>query len=737
MKMLKLQKPMKKLMAAGMVVSGILFATSISAYNVNNWWPDGDNIVMDDILLPAATWSTPAQSQMTEWNQVDVTDNSHAFRINNNPQFTFGANDGDNSIGFLGGVGLNSEYGLSYANALAWAVCWTPLFSSRYDECDVLLNPALSWSLGPNNNTWFQSTILHELGHVRGLGHYNSFQSIENSGQSKYLRNEILYMDDKVGVRQNASHVSERDVVMYNKWHNGSTPQWMTMSPTTLREGQTIQLNNITVENRGTLAFNSTLRFGIYFSTNNFISTGDQLLNTGSFGSFGTFTHSTFNWSAVIPTVNDCGTRWIGGIIDDNNVWSERFENNNNVTFTNGVAFTGQTFTPTPLSILLAQDTYEQNDTLNTAANITLPFTTGFFTPSVNIDADLENDYYRFIVSVPGTVNITATFTDSLGNINLRLLNSVGSTLSSSLSTTDNESITRHIQPGTYFIRSYGVGTGSCNKYSLSATFDPDDITPPTPNPMTWATVPFELNTSQLRMVATTATDADTPPVNYFFDFTSSPTGGSGGNDLGWTTSRTYTDSGLGVNENYCYRVRARDSAPALNATNYSSISCDYTAARIPGAAVFSNVTQTSIRANWTTNGNPSSSPATRYFVQNTTTGDNSGWITSTLWNNTGLTCNTTYAYRVKARNGDGAETAWRSLGTQATSPCASMCNGDFGGDGDVDGSDLGLFNTDFGRTNCSGASPCNGDFDNDGDVDGTDLGLFNADFGRTDCPIP
>jgi hypothetical protein len=65
------------------------------------------------------------------------------------------------------------------------------------------------------------------------------------------------------------------------------------------------------------------------------------------------------------------------------------------------------------------------------------------------------------------------------------------------------------------------------------------------------------------------------------------------------------------------------------------------------------------------------------------------------------------------------------------------MCNGDFGGDGDVDGSDLGLFNTDFGRTNCSGASPCNGDFDNDGDVDGTDLGLFNADFGRTDCPIP
>ncbi len=66
-----------------------------------------------------------------------------------------------------------------------------------------------------------------------------------------------------------------------------------------------------------------------------------------------------------------------------------------------------------------------------------------------------------------------------------------------------------------------------------------------------------------------------------------------------------------------------------------------------------------------------------------------------------------------------------------------SLCNGDFDGDGDVDGSDLGLFNNDFGRTDCTIVTPCNGDFDNDGDVDGTDLGLFNTDFGRTDCPIP
>ena len=31
----------------------------------------------------------------------------------------------------------------------------------------------------------------------------------------------------------------------------------------------------------------------------------------------------------------------------------------------------------------------------------------------------------------------------------------------------------------------------------------------------------------------------------------------------------------------------------------------------------------------------------------------------------------------------------------------------------------------------------CDGDFDGDGDVDGTDLAKFSGDFGRRDCRIP
>jgi predicted extracellular nuclease len=62
-------------------------------------------------------------------------------------------------------------------------------------------------------------------------------------------------------------------------------------------------------------------------------------------------------------------------------------------------------------------------------------------------------------------------------------------------------------------------------------------------------------------------------------------------------------------------------------------------------------------------------------------------------------------------------------------------CPGDFDNDRDVDGSDLAVFATDFGRTDCVNLPPCEGDFDNDGDVDGSDLAEFAKDFGRTDCP--
>jgi hypothetical protein len=442
------------------------------AYVIGNWWNDGDDIIMDDVFLPADTWSSPAQNQLAEWNEIDTTTNNHPFLINVSPQFSFGADDGDNTMGFLGESGLNSEYGLSYASALAWTACWNGFLSSRIGECDIMLDSSLPWNLSPDDDEFFQSTVLHESGHVRGLDHYNNYLSIENSGVNKILRNETLYMDDKVAIRQHASHVSETDMTIYNKWHNGSVPMWMTVSPTTARVGSTVNFNNITVENRGTTALGS-LRFGVYFSSNDVISTGDTLVNTGSWASFGTYTFATFNWSATVPTVTDCSTRYFGAIIDDNGAYAERFEGNNATTFVNG------TPTPQAFTILLERDGLEPNDSFATARLIALPFSNS----GLSIDQDGEQDFYRFTLAAPSRVTFTASFTHSLGNVDMDLRNSANAVLATSAGTANSESITEDLAAGTYYIRVYGVSGGSCNRYSLvgsSVPLVPDIAVSPT-----------------------------------------------------------------------------------------------------------------------------------------------------------------------------------------------------------------------------------------------------------------
>jgi C1A family cysteine protease len=298
-------------------------------------------------------------------------------------------------------------------------------------------------------------------------------------------------------------------------------------------------------------------------------------------------------------------------------------------------------------------------------------------------------------------------------------------------------------------------GCGECN-VCLKAFTATSDITPPTPNPMTWATPPYPNGTTSISMVASTATDPTTP-IQYYFNFTGSPTGGAGGIDSGWQSGTSYANSGLQANHQYGYRVKARDgipnetsySTPTLYAyttieaptgisfgtmtatsiqvqsvntpsglnygnsgllienitkgtnsgwkrdnnfwtssslsantnysfrakarngdsveTGYSQTFAKYTLANPPGTASFSNVTQNCIRANWTANSNPG---WTEYFCENTTTGTNSGWTINTYWDSCGFTCGTPYDFRVKARNGNGIETSWISLGNRMTSAC-------------------------------------------------------------------
>lgn len=195
------------------------------------------------------------------------------------------------------------------------------------------------------------------------------------------------------------------------------------------------------------------------------------------------------------------------------------------------------------------------------------------------------------------------------------------------------------------------------------------DTTPPTPNPMTFASPPAATSSTAITMTATTATDAVSPPVSYYFNFVTSPTGGTGGTDSPVQPGIGYTNSGLQPNHQYGYWVMARDAAATPNPTGYSATVNRYTLANAPVAAAFSNITQAGIRANWTANG---SRTGTEYYCENITAGTNSGWTPNAYWDSGGLTSGTSYTFRVQARNGDGIPTGWTSLGSQSTLNCST-----------------------------------------------------------------
>jgi hypothetical protein len=187
----------------------------------------------------------------------------------------------------------------------------------------------------------------------------------------------------------------------------------------------------------------------------------------------------------------------------------------------------------------------------------------------------------------------------------------------------------------------------------VGGTQEPD-TTPPTPNPSTWATVPYATGSTSISMTATTASDPS--GVQYFFDCTS----GAGGHDSGWQSSATYQDTGLNPSTQYSYRVQTRDQSTNHNTGGWSTTQSATTQSQsdttppTPNPSTWATVPyatgSTTISMTATTASDPS---GVQYFFDCTSGagGHDSGWQSSATYQDTGLTPSTQYSYRVQTRD--------------------------------------------------------------------------------------
>ncbi|MCH7703227.1 MAG: hypothetical protein IID37_16230 [Planctomycetes bacterium] len=192
------------------------------------------------------------------------------------------------------------------------------------------------------------------------------------------------------------------------------------------------------------------------------------------------------------------------------------------------------------------------------------------------------------------------------------------------------------------------------------------DHDPPSPDPMTFDSLPAPLGTMEMTMTATEATD-DSPPIEYMFDFV---IGGLGGSDSAWQESTTYVDAGLFPNSNYTYRVKARDGLNPANETDWSDeheAATEIETPRLLFAIATSSSSIDVVVLDPLTNLTLGSSGV---YFDSTTDGGDVGlneWIQTILDTATGLEPDALYTFRVKARNQDGVETEYGPETSKAT----------------------------------------------------------------------
>jgi len=345
---------MKKTLATIITAVAALGAsTAAHAYTTIGYW-NSNNITMrgSSVSFPAGAWRN-ALSTVTG-------------RIFNNPSECWITHQwGDTSVGIDNGQNEVWFSSSSQHNPAVTYIQYSFWHSNRIVEADVVFWSGVSYTTSMNKlSLWpyggasrpFETTAMHEYGHVLGLGHeaweYNIMGSdwthihLNGSTCRSYLGEDAS--DGLISIYGAYSGGEIADVSISHWRYLGRSGEYSThqlcamytstgtlMTSTAFNgqrrydatRGQVVR-PQFTFENNGELS--KTVRVGFYLSTDSVISTGDRFLGyrwvTVSRGNVDTLSTSY----VTIPTdVTRGATYYLGAIIDDNSALGEIDESNN------------------------------------------------------------------------------------------------------------------------------------------------------------------------------------------------------------------------------------------------------------------------------------------------------------------------------------------------------------------------------------------------------------------------
>ena len=248
---------------------------------------------------------------------------------------------------------------------------------------------------------------------------------------------------------------------------------------------------------------------------------------------------------------------WPGG-------WTEFFETDASSTASLAVAGAyrratgsegGSITVTTNVSVLAAHNTYRISGAANPTAQVPEAYGTGAITSGTTINPPLltptggAKDYLW--LAVAGWRDTTPVVnTDPTNYTNPIEASSAGGTSGTKL-----RSLRRQLNASSEDPAAFALNVASDRRIRVTIAVHPD-TTPPTPNPMTFATAPANDSATQISMTATTASDPSTPIcLPFHHTYRCGSNGGTGGTSSSWQSSTSYSDSGLQANKCYGYTV--------------------------------------------------------------------------------------------------------------------------------------------------------------------------------------